>query len=110
MATQNTMQLGKPVTGAILYIKPPFNAQAGRSSYLGNGYWKGVDYSQDTQYENISSLQVGAGNNAIKIDPALGQFWGGNKFEDARSRIDMNGNYIFKDSEGYDRILIGEKE
>lgn len=104
-----TVKLEKPVTGAIKYIQPPFRKQYSRSSYLGSGYWEGINYDENSQYQNINSLQVGAGNTAVKIDSEQGQWWGGNKFEEARSRIDMNGNYIFRDSEGYDRILIGEK-
>lgn len=105
----DSLKLEKPVSGVFQHIKPPFSVQLARSSYLGNGYWKGIDLSENTQFQNMNSLQVGAGNTAIKMDSEQGQWWGGNKFEEARSRMDMNGNYIFRDSQGFDRILIGEK-
>lgn len=90
---------------AFNYIKPPYSLSNRNSSYKGSGYW----YSESPQIgQTTHSLEVGAGSTAFKVDPQVGLWLGGNKFSQARTRIDMNGNYVYKDSEGIDRILIGE--
>lgn len=99
-------KLGKPIKNLFRDVEPP-RAVLGNTSYLGNGYWKGNDLSQNVALQNVNSLQVGAGDTGIKMDQGK-QWFGGNKFEDARIRIDAQGNMVFRDSSGYDRILIGE--
>lgn len=97
----------KEVKDAFNDIQAPASLLGGSSSYLGNGYWSGSN-TGGVDLNNLFSLNLGAGNNAIKMDSEQGIWLGGNQFNEARTRIDTKGNYIFKDSEGVDRILIGE--
>jgi hypothetical protein len=76
------------------------------SSYLGNGYWRGIDYSSNSKLQSVNAFQVGKGDNAIKMDQD-GLFFGANKISQAKIRITTEGNFVFNDGTN-DRILIGE--
>ncbi len=86
-------------------VSTPFGVKSGRTSYLGNGYWQKADLSQNSALENVNSFQVGAGNNAVKID-SQGQWFGGNKFKDGKVKISPDQGFVFNDGRT-NRILIG---
>lgn len=108
MATKiRSDQLGKPITGVSRDVPAKNSIYRPESSYLGDGYWKGANFNANSQYENVNQFQMGEGKTAIKMSKQ-GQWFGGNKFDEARIKISPEGNMIFKDSAGFDRILIGE--
>lgn len=88
------------------YVNPPATV-ANNANYLGNGYWKRPDKSEN-KLEAVQSFQIGSGAKATKINAEEGQWWGGDKFEDSRASMDPNGNFVFRDQNKIPTILIGE--
>lgn len=101
------MKKFKPVNDKVFnYIRSPQGMDNKSSSYLGGGYWRGIDYSQNSALQNVNTFQVGHGSQSIKMDRS-GLSIGGQSFEEARQRTDTLGNTIYNDGKK-DRILIGE--
>lgn len=91
------------------YNQPPQTNRLINENYLGNGYFKKPDKSEN-KLEAVNSFQVGGGNRAVKMNMEEGLWIGGDKSEEARASFDLEGNYIYRDENKVPSILIGEIE
>lgn len=92
-----------PLDSAFNSVKPP--SMTAESGAMGNGYFEGVAKGSEV-IEKVKKLEVGQGNNTVKIDEQ-GMWIGHQNFDQARRRFYFNGTDIYNDGT-HDRIIIGE--